>query len=375
MAILLTAPVLKMIETFDPSRQCLISFTYEDEQIAKKRLLITDNATQKTVYDSTLPGMKLSYLLPAGSLTYGQYTAQIQVFNQAGDASQLSSPSLFYCYYTPALSFRIQSPHLLHSANLKLDLVCSKEEGTDDLGEYYFCLYGTDKELITSSELFYPDIISSYTFYGLKNDQIYYARCYGKTVHGLAADTGYNEVRVSYAPQPANMLFKVLNHTQGYITLDCSIIDIGYEFDNDQYVIQNGELTLKDNRLTYLSGFEVSDHFAIFLKARKLPLGIFFTAPSEEGDVTLSVVETGGDFYCELTVTAALGTYHRYTPLPKAHLLASEGQLIYDTSGRALQMVSMDYQDEYTVVFELKRKGHLYSLKAYYEPDAIVVIP
>ena len=73
---------------------------------------------------------------------------------------------------------------------------------------------------------------------------------------------------------PANVLFEAKNHPEnGSIALESGVIDIGYEIENDNYTIKNSELIIGgDNTLTYNAGFEITDEFKVFLKARKVPL-------------------------------------------------------------------------------------------------------
>lgn len=370
---ILSTPILQNISTFDPSYNYTIEFSYPDTQIQKKRLVVVNNVSSAKIYDETQHGMKLTFELPGGSLSTGQFTAQIQVFDFDGNSSVLSSPVLFYCYSTPTLIFD-EFKNVIHSGNLPLSLSYRQPEG-DELKEFIYCLYDNDKTTVSSSETFYFPNNMSYTFYGLKNEQTYFVRCFGKTAHGMDTDTGFLRVDVDYVTQPNNMILRLQNHQdEGYISVSCNIIDIGYEIDNDSYTIENGELTLTNNRLTYNSGFNLADEYSIFIKARKLPMGAFFAMNTGEDEVTLSIAELGGDYYCQLSVNSALDFYYRYAVLPKAQIIDTYGNLILDNNGNAITMVNMSYEDKYTAVFELKRRNQLYSLKAYYEPNGLIII-
>lgn len=370
----LTTPILNNITTFDPLLDTQISFSYSDNQIKKKRLIITNSKTSTTVYDEIQLGMKLSYLLTGQTLPVGQYTAQIQVFDFDENASELSSPVLFYCYSSPEFSFQ-DFTNTIHSGTLSLSLEYIQAEN-EKLKEYTYYLYDFDKSLLKTSNTFFTLIDEQFSFYGLRNEQNYYVQCKGKTVHGMTVDTGLNEVYVDYVMQPNNVLLKLTNHiNEGFITIDCNIIDIGYEFDNDNYEIVDGELILSNNKITYKSGFKFSDEFSIFIKSRKLPLGgTFLILKTLDGKIELSIIERGGEYYCKLSTESAIDTYNRYTYLPYPQLIDTEGFLLSDTAGNQLRDSSTEYKDEYTTVFELKRKNGLYSLNAYYERNGLTII-
>ncbi|MDL2301480.1 hypothetical protein LJC58_03900 [Lachnospiraceae bacterium OttesenSCG-928-D06] len=370
----LSTPILQAITTFDPKFDFQIGFTYTDSQIKSKRLVITDSITSEIIYDTTQLGMRLSYDLPANSLSTSvstQYIAQLQVFDFNGNSSELSSPVLFYCLTTPTMTFVNFDP-IIHSGNVTLKIAYEQPEN-DALKEYVFALYSYDKIRISLSEIFYTIDDMSYSFYGLKNNQTYYVRCYGTTLHGMAADTGYVRLDVSYIMQPNNVVLNAQNYKdEGYITINCNIIDIGYKIENDNYEFVDGELILSDNKLTYNSGFTFSDDFSIFIKARKLPLNEFFSMSSDEGDISLSIVQTGGDYYCKLTAVSAIDYYYRYAVLPRANIIDTSGNLIFDIDYNSITTVNMDYEDDYIAVFELKRKNMLYSLKVYYEQNGVI---
>ena len=371
----LVTPILTKINTFDPALDKNVSFTYTGGQISKKRLLITNTDTLEIVYDDTQIGMNLYYSIPSNTLSTGQYLAQLQVFDFNHNTSELSEAVLFYCLSTPVLEFKGVSK-IVNKANITVDVAYSQSQG-DLLLEFGFSLYDKDKVLLTKSETMYDDL-SSYTFYGLMDQQTYYIRCLGITSKGMHADTGYVEINVSYITQPNNMLFKLTNNkTDGYISVDCNIIDIGYEVGGKKdYIISDGEVLLQNGTtVTYNSGFALHDEFSIFVKARRLPLNKpFLVLGSGNGDITLSIVLVGDDYYCLLSAASAVGYYYRYALLPKAQVIDSQDNIITDENGNALIEVSMDYEDNYISVFELKRKNNLYSLKSYYEDNGIIII-
>ena len=137
MAILPT-PILSSIQTFDPSYIKLFDFYYTGNQIEKKRVIITKNDTFETVLDNTQFGMKLSYELAANTLSPGQYTIQIQVFDFDGNSSELSQPVLFYCFTKPELKF-IDFNNRVNKANITVTISYSQLE-SDALKNYIYYL-------------------------------------------------------------------------------------------------------------------------------------------------------------------------------------------------------------------------------------------
>lgn len=373
MSTLLT-PILSNINTFDPSKENLIEFYYEGGQIEKKRLVITDNANSTVVYDKTQLGMKLSFTLSASSIPVGQYTAKIKVIDFDENESEFSDSVLFYCYSSPTLSFS-NFPAKNNSSNLTVKLNYSQAEN-DTLKEYAYYLYDYQKSLVSKTDTYYTTDDMSHTFYGLKNKQTYYIRCVGQTTHDMTADTGLCEVYVDYIVQPNNMLLKLENHKcEGYITVSCNIIDIGYSLENENYILKDSEVILDSNKLTYSSGFDFSDEFSMFVKARNVPLKQpFLSFSTDSGNVTLQILRTCGDYYCEMKAQSPVGNYYRHVKLPNAMIKDNDGKIVADELQNAIEQVTLDYQNNYKVVFEIKRKHNLYSLKAYYEDNGYIEI-
>lgn len=370
----LSTPILAAQDAFDPHYEHTIDYSYDGNQAVKNRLIIIDNETSAEIYDQEQVGMRLSHTIPANTLLSGkQYLAKIKVFDQSGNESDYSSPILFYCFTSPLFQFTVNDDSYIHSANLHVELQYSQSEN-ELLQEYTYELYQYDKTKIYTSDVFYSNDNLLYTFYGLKNDSIYYIRAIGKTSHGMVVDTGYIKINVTYIMIPANVLFKVENNCKnGYMTFESGIIDIGYIVENENYSFSNGEVTLDNNKVTYNKGFQIDRDFSVLIKARKLPMGTFFIISTESGDIKLSIMKTYGSYYCKLTVPSPIGEYSRYAELPKANLVDTQGNLIADTDGNLSMTVDLDYWDAFPVVFELKRKNNLYGLKAYYEQNNFLI--
>lgn len=371
----LPTPILSLISTFDPTNSVNISFSYTGNQIQKKRIIITNNLTGDVVLDDIQLGMKLSYDLAENTLKPGQYTAQLQVFDFDGNTSELSQPVLFYCYTSPTLKFN-KLPSKINTSMITLNLMYSQKEN-DPIKEYIYYLYDADKNLIDKSSTFYDNSNFSYTFLGLKNLTYYYVRCISTSNHGMSADTGYCRVDVEYIVNPNNMLMTVSNNRcDGYISIDCNIIDIGYKIEGGEPIFEDGQVVLDNKKLTYSSGFDFSDNFSMFIKARRAPLNTpFFGYETSTGAVELSIQKIAFEYYCVLTAQSAIGKYYRYVKMPNVMLLDTNHNSIIDENGNYVGgLVTLDNINDYIVVFEVKRKNNLYSLNAYYENNGYILI-
>ena len=373
MSIVLPTPILSYISTFDPSNDNEIEFSYTGNQISKKRIVITDNKTQKIVLDDTQVGMKLTYILSKNVLQPGQYIAQLQVFDFDNNCSELSNQVLFYCFTTPTLSFK-NFQDKINTSLVTLNLQYYQAE--ESIKEYSYYLYNYEKSLLSKSSVFYDEGNYEYTFLGLKNLSTYYVRCIGKTTHGMDIDTGYCLFNVEYITNPNNILIDLTNHIcDGYISVNCNIIDIGYKVDGGDPIFEDGQVVLDNKKITYYSGFDFSDNFSMFVKARKVPLNTpFFGYSTNTGNVELSIIYIATDYYCQLTAQSALGKYYRYVKLPNVMLIDNSLNALTDEAGNILENVTLDYVNDYIVVFEVKRKNGLYSLKAYYENNGYIEI-
>lgn len=374
MAILPT-PTLSLISTFDPSKNNNIYFSYNGNQIKKKRIVIIDNKTFKTILDNTQLGMKLCYNLPANTIKTGQYTAQIQVFDFDGNSSELSQPVLFYCYSTPSVSFS-NFTDKINKSSINLSLSYTQAEN-DSVKEFAFYLYDLQKKIVTKSNNFYSLNDSSYTFLGLKNLTTYYVQCKGTSLHNMDFDTGLCEINVNYIVQPNNMLLRLSNNKcEGYIQVDCNIIDVGYIIEGGKPEFKNGEVILDNKKVTYISGFDFSDNFSMFVKARKIPLDTtFFGYTTSSGNVELSIKKIALNYYCVLRADSVIGSYYRYVKLPNIMIIdENSNQIIDENSNVISSQVTIDDINNYIIVFEVKRKNNLYNLKAYYEDNGYIEI-
>ncbi len=365
MGIVLQTPSIVSFKPFDPSFDFIVKFVYSGNQSVKNRVIITDNSNSSVVYDEVQTTMKLQHTIQANTLTAGkQYLLQVQVYDSDGNSSNLSDPVLFYCFTTPIFAFNnIANNITFKNASITLNINYSQPEN-EQLKSLQFLKYSYDKILISQSNAMYS--ISPYSFYGLKNNTAYYFRAIGETVHGIPLDTGYIKINIEYKTLPANAVFSVENnYCEGYIKLISGIKDIEYVFDNDNYELKDGLLTLKDNSLTYQNSFSINGDFVLFVEAKKLPLQKFLTTNDDE--FSLSIVNVCDIYYCKLTVKNS--ELSMFAALPKARLSTDRDEMIVTDDGNMIEIINTSYDDDDLIVFELKRIGWNYSLNSYYRSE------
>lgn len=365
---ILQTPSIKSITTFDSKYEKTIDFIYLDNQSIKNRAVITDNSTGKIIYDKEMVTMKLYHTIPPSTLTNGKpYLIQIQVFDADGNSSNLSAPVLFYCLSTPQFVFNnIIDGQIYRNGSIKLELTYSQSDG-EPLKNFQFFKYSYDKNLMQQSNILYSSSPMSYVFQKLENEKTYYFRAIGETNHGFQLDTGYIEINIVYEQQPLDVLFKCENNRyEGYIRLDTKIVVIGYELKNDNYVIKDGMLTLTDNWLKYNSGFKADGDFILFIEAKKIPLGKFFT--TNDDIFSLEIVEICGDYYCHLLVKDS--NVSLFSPMmPRTRLYTDDECSIITDNEEGIETINISYDIDTLIMFEIKRVNGIYGLSTYFKSD------
>lgn len=327
--ILQTPSIIKFLPV-DPKYAFDIVFQYSDNQSIKNRAVITDTETYEIVYDSTQLGMKLSHTVPSNTLTAGKrYVAQIQVFDEDGNSSQLSDQMPFYCFTTPSFKItNITNNSVIKNASVSPILEYSQNEG-EALDNFQFQLYDQSKVLVNNSPIYYSLDTTSYTFYSLENNAVYYIRAIGETTHGIILGTDYIQVTMRYVQIPANAIFSAENiYNKGYINIQSNISDVGFEDKN--CMLKDGTLTIKGGYLWYNEGFELNDDFYIILDISQLPIGEFFKATDDT--FTINFLEISGMYYFWLKS----GSYNLFKELEQVsqidtinYSLVNEGYSLY----------------------------------------------
>lgn len=354
MSKVLQTPSTNSIIPFDPTSDYIVNFTYSDNQSVKNRAVIIDNATSNIIYDTIQTSMRLQHTIPANTLIAGkQYLIQIQVFDEDGNSSNLSTPVLFYCFSTPIFEFtNITNGETYKNASVSLSLNYKQNEN-EPIKSFQFFKYSSDKTLLESSNIFYSSSTLSHNFYGLDNNSVYYFRATGETNNGILLDTGYVAVNTSFNTIPANILLQVENnYKEGYISLRLNVKAIDYDIANDDYELKDGLLILKDNSLRY-KDLNVDEDFSLFLEAKELPIGIFFTTDNDE--ILLSTINICDIYYCKLSIKDSLFT--QYIPIPNA-VVTSDGYI---------EVIDTNIGNDVLIGCSIKRISGYYGLEIYYK--------
>lgn len=361
----LNTPIMDIISVFDANYAHTFTFFYTGNQAIKNRLIIKNNSSNEVVYDKIQDGLRLNHTIAPNVLSNNNvYSVQAQVFDIDNNSSNLSNVCTFYCHTTPQFYFtNVSDNSVISAANLSCSLSFLQEEG-DSIKEFKYYLYDNNKSEMLVSKSFY-NISDGYTFYGLDNIATYYVRAIGTTVFGFNVDTGYVMVNVKYVSIPSNVAFSAINK-DGKIILTSNIIITDYEMENENYKLENGELTLIDNSITYRILDEIDD-FSLVVKARHIPLDSnFVNIICINGSISLSIHKISKKYYCKLLVSTERN-YVIYKEIAGKLLGISEDEVIVDTDDNCIQTITGEYDDTILIVFEVHKHNNLYSLKTYYQ--------
>lgn len=299
----LPTPIINKIDVFDANDSYTFTFTYFGSQAVKNQLVIRDNVTNEIVYDKTINSMRLSHEIKSEEpiLENGKtYNVQVKVFNANDEESNFSEQKIFTCHSIPTLSFsNIGNDKVVTMLNLTCYLSFVQNE-QDKLKSFRYYLYDSIKKEILSSETFYSTDNMVYTYYDLNDNTTYYIRATGNTSYGFDVDTGYVRIQTKSEMAENNISF-IANNNNGRIYISSNIVTLDYELDNNNYVLENGYLTLVDNSITYK--ISNNNDFSIILKVNNLPLNKTFLTINRQSDterIDLSMLAANNEVYCKL---------------------------------------------------------------------------
>ena len=264
-------PIVNKINTYDAVDDCLVTFSYIGNQPYKNRLVIIDTLTNNIVLDETIDNMKLTHTIASSTLTNGMsYTAQISVFDENNNETDLSDKVYFTCYTTPVFEIENLSktnPNTIKAANYNAIVLYSQEQYRA-LKSYQFYLYDAAKREIRKSDIIYHTFNNeiSYQYKGLDNNIVYYIRCVGETVDNVSVDSGYYELLANYIVSNSYSSFNVINNeTGGYIQCNTHLVFIDGKTEED-ISIESGSADMIGKSVVYKEGFVLNGEYAIGLK-------------------------------------------------------------------------------------------------------------
>lgn len=322
------------ISPFDATIGTTIKFNWAGSQVFKNRCVIKDNASDETVYDNTIASFKLEHTidLSKAKLKNGsKYNAYITVFDKDDNESDLQSMGqIFLCLKTPVFNFKnVVDGQVLASSGYEFQLVYS-QENNELLDSWAITIYDTTNTALSTSGIQYGTDNLSYTFSGFENKREYKLRAIGKTVNGMALDTGFVLVSILYQTAEIFSQVELENKPRlGAIQIRSNIISADGKLESGDPVYIDGKyIDLTNNTLTYDEGFLLEGDFSIVLKGYNLTPNLPFFEflsrdnPNFKGTVTYRIGKLGSPTemgVLELRIAEAWYSYviysNKFTPV------------------------------------------------------------
>ena len=277
----LTTPILYSQAAFDATQAHTFTFNVVGgEQVTRNKLVITNQSTNKIVYQVVQTTYKFEHILPANTLTNGvYYSAYVITYNANGAASSQSNSIQFYCYSAPSFAFsNLPINNVITNSSYNFQATYNQTEG-ELLNSYSFTLYDAQRIQIATSGTQYvgatttPPTIVAYQFTGFIDRTSYYIRAIGQAAQGTQVDTGFIAISVLYT---VPSLFSVIelnnNCSGGYVIVRSNLIEIGSESSPTppNYVDNNTAVDVRNNGqyIEWNSGFELNSDFTASLWGR-----------------------------------------------------------------------------------------------------------
>ena len=324
----LTKPILYSISAFDATQeQTFIFNVVGGDQVVKNELIITDQSNNSVVYDQIQTTFSFKHVLPANTLTNGEYySAVVITYNANNDSSAPSSGIQFYCFSEPSFNFtNIPAGNVIYNATYSFEITYDQNEG-EMLNNYTFNLYDYQRNLLTTSGMLNVGgaailpLIVRYTFTGLSDDSSYYIQATGKTINGMSLDTGLILISIQYTtPNVFSIMELNSNCDGGYITIQSNLTSIDGESipDPPDYVDGNTAVNVTGigDYVLWNNGFNIADDFTASLWGRDFNDNSTIITMSD-GNQTMTIryyADEDGLYYAELIVKGGYLSYYIYS--------------------------------------------------------------
>lgn len=267
---LVSLPILRNQDAFDPDFKHEFEFSYTGDQIFSNTLVIRNNTTNEIIYQATQVSFKTFHVLPAKSLPNGIcYSAEIEVQNKVGVSSGFSKKIAFYCYTSPFWEFtNINENEIIQQSFINATLEYNQDEG-EFLNSYQIFLYDSSKNEIYKSGILYQTEVLSTTIGGLRDGYQYFFRAIGITLNGMQLDTGYISASVKYIrPAMYSILLLENNCDDGAIRITSNIrVVTGTSNPTPAKYIENKKVDLTDigTWVNFEEGFGIERDFSLEL--------------------------------------------------------------------------------------------------------------
>lgn len=351
----LTTPILYSQVAFDATNAQAFTFgVIGGDQVTQNKLTITNQATNKVIYDQTQTSYSFVHTVPANTLTNGvYYSAYIITYNSNGDASPQSNSIQFYCYSTPSFVFtNLPSGNIIPNSSFNFEVTYNQNEG-ELLDTYSFTLYDARQIQIATSGVKYvgssvaPPTVISYTFNGFGDKTNYYIKANGQTVQGTIIETPLISIDVVYTKPNIFSIIELNNNCNGgYISVKSNLIDIRSSSNPSPpvYVDNNTAVDARSQGryVEWSSGFSLDDDFTVSLWGKNF---------NENSDIIKMAADNGNSVVVRYR-TNEDGTVY-------ADATATNGTVVYYIYSDSIAAPINDQK----VQFWLRRIGYQYEIK------------
>lgn len=271
-------PIGATRNAFDATENAVFSFTSSGgNQVVANELKIYNNETSELVYSNRVETYAFNQTVSANTLENGVvYNFTFTTYDVDDNASEPSSPLLFYCYTNPTFEFtNITENQRISNSSYEFQLRYSQSEG-ELINFVTYYLYDSNNVLLSQSDDIYNSssestVDFSYMFSGLDNDTTYYIQAKGLTLNGFSLSTELIRfsVRYEYPTVFANLEAKNLCN-EGYNQIRCNITlldGVYYPTDEQPIYIDNMMLDLNDitrkRKVSWTSKTLVTEDFGL----------------------------------------------------------------------------------------------------------------
>ena len=269
------SPILLNSLPFDATLDHILHFIYSGSQIFATRVVIKNNATLETVYDSKKSGMSLMVTIPENTLVNGNtYSFQVSVFDYEDVESPLSNAVILKCFATPAFGFaNVIEGMTIRNSYIDVELTYACEDEFEVLNQYRLIVYGVDKTtVIYDSGTNYSTAGMVVRVSGLTDDSTYYIRATCETLSGMELDTGLVQVICDYIKPDLFLAFYADNvPSEGLIRLSSNFVLIEGESDPEELVyIDDEKVSLINGEKVWFDSGYVANNFAVKMIAENI---------------------------------------------------------------------------------------------------------
>lgn len=276
----LTQPILNSVAPFDATQAHTFTFTSSGSSapITANTLTIRNNTTDAIVYQQTQTTYAYRHVLSAGTLSNGgNYTATIVTHDAQGNSSPNSIAVQFYCFATPSFEItNIPATGIINNSSFEFSVTYNQAQG-ELLNAYVFNLYNSSGAIVSTSGTKYTTendlpISASWLFGGFDDKSSYSVEVVAQTAHGMQVSTERYDFSVSYGEA---QVFSALNLTNnclgGYVVIESNVKPVEGKMDSGSAIyIDNKKIDLRNNGVSYDSGFEINGDFTIKMWANDI---------------------------------------------------------------------------------------------------------